>query len=248
MRKSKMDKDLFPCAGRASLALGGNSRAVLGVQMVPKWLCSQERFRVHGCPELQSWDLLVQHHSHHCVGSGGSSFLLGRGAEAGARGGLPTMPAVGAAHALDPPCPASHLPSSTPTRTSSQCKFTKNHWTEWLTLCTHARSLCWWWLWVTQPMDTTSIPHICSKWLSLNHCKKTEKGLVENKYTSSIPFTIHARKRCLLDWFSKMFQAVLSHQSNLLSHRWLRGKRQEQKRQRHFHISPVVYSGLLFIF
>lgn len=107
----------FLCAHRASLALEGNTRLLLGMQIVPKWLCSQERFRVHDCPELQRWDLLVEQQSHQ------QSFLLGRGAEAGAQGGLPRRhhAALGAgctAHALDPPCPASPLPS-TSTKTSS---------------------------------------------------------------------------------------------------------------------------------
>lgn len=68
----------FLCAHRASLALEGNTRLLLGMQIVPKWLCSQERVRVCDCPELQRWDLLVEQQSHQ------QSFLLGRGAEAGA--------------------------------------------------------------------------------------------------------------------------------------------------------------------
>lgn len=51
--------------------------------MAPAQLCSQERFRVHDHSELKQWDLLVEYQSHQ------KAFLLGRWAEAGARGGLP---------------------------------------------------------------------------------------------------------------------------------------------------------------
>lgn len=75
MRNPKVDRDLFPCAGRASLALGGNSRSVLGVQMVPKWLWAR---RGSECmAEVQSW----WNTSHT------EPFLLERGA--GVQGGLP---------------------------------------------------------------------------------------------------------------------------------------------------------------
>jgi len=68
---------------RASLALRGNTRSVLGMRMAPAQLCSQEMFRVRGHPELERRDLLAEHQSHQ------TAFRLGRWAEAGAQDGLP---------------------------------------------------------------------------------------------------------------------------------------------------------------
>lgn len=73
----------FLCACRASLALRGNTRSVVGMQMAPAWLCSWERFRVHDHPELKRWDVLVEEQSQQ------KAFLLGRWAEAAAQDGLP---------------------------------------------------------------------------------------------------------------------------------------------------------------
>lgn len=94
----------FPCAGRASLALGGNSRSVLGVQMAARK--GSECTAVLNCKGGTCWWNSSHTRKLSCW-------------EEGQKQGL-RVPAIGAgcaAHALDPPCPASHLPS-TSTKTS----------------------------------------------------------------------------------------------------------------------------------
>lgn len=105
----------FLCACRASLALQGNTRLLLGMQMVRAWLCSWERFRVRDHPELKKWDLLVKHQSYQ------KAFLLGSWAEAGAQDELPRR------HSACSRCwTYCTSPRSTPSRLSSPFRFYEN--------------------------------------------------------------------------------------------------------------------------